>query len=191
MRPLLLVRHPPPMVEPGVPADQWGLGASGVRSALAMGDHVPPGTTAMLSSTAPVAAQTARAIAGTAAGEVAVLLDDRLREVAGAAAAFGDPEAIEHYLDGESIEGWESPRAAVARLSSALLVARQRNVRATVVVTHGILLALWLAPRLAVPPGRLWRQLTMPDLWWYDPATNAVSRVPLRQRVATPQQFVG
>ena len=90
------------------------------------------------------------------------------------------------------MDGWEPAESAVARFSSMLLVARRRDIRATVVVTHGIVLALWLAPRLGATPLQVWRRLGTPDLWWYDPNADAVSRVPLRQRVAlaTPSRAV-
>lgn len=179
MRSLLLVRHPRPLAEPNVPTDRWGLGAEGLHAAFALGDHLPPFTTSILSSTAPVAAQSARAMAGARGHDIAVLLDDRLDEIAGPRSPdVEDAAAVEYYLDGGRISSWEHPADAVARFSTALLAAQQPHLRATAIVTHGVILALWLGPRLGMNPRQVWRQLSMPDLWRYDPGTNAVSRVP-------------
>lgn len=177
-RSLLLVRAAPTQPDPALPPFDWGLGSDGVRAVMALGDHLPPGTRRIVSAVRADARETARILGAVRALGDAVLVDERLDEV-----HTPDPgleqnrELVHRYLTGGHVDGWEPPDAALRRFTDALHFARRAEIGARVVVSHGIVLSMWLAPRVGVEPFVLWARLRRPDIWCYDPAANAVIHV--------------
>lgn len=175
---LLLIRHAPAQPEPDLPPADWGLGRDGLRAVMALGDLLPPRTRRIVSASRADARETARVLGSVGTIVDSVLLDERLDEVT--TPMYGldeDPELVERYLAGERMAGWEDPDVALQRFNEAISFARRSEIGARVVVTHGVVLSLWLAPRVGVAPFVLWSGLRSPDVWSYDPASNAVSHV--------------
>jgi broad specificity phosphatase PhoE len=108
---------------------------------------------------------TAEEIVCVVGGEVRI--DPRLRETRG-----GDRwderhrELAARYVAGEALPGWEPQAEAVARSDAALRDAAATAAGPVGVVTHGRLLALWLASTAALPdPAAFWDALRYPDAW--------------------------
>ena len=144
---------------------------------MALADVIPAATSTILSSSRRVAAQTARSIAAGRSGEVAVLLDDGLVEVGRPDdVSSTDPVLVRRYLSGEELDGWEPHEAAIARFRGAVQLAMRADIRARAIVSHGLIMALWMAPRLGTTPLTVWEGLGHPDVWRYDAATGRIRR---------------
>jgi len=160
-----------------VPPYDWGLSQEGLHAAMELGDSLPMTVQTIMSSAQSRAVQTARAISSAHSEAPDVVIDETLDEVVHPAGWDpNDQQSVRRYLEGESIEGWESHGSAVARLDRALLNAQRDGMRASVLVTHGVLLSLWIAPRIGTQPLTVWRGLGTPDVWRYDVRANRVER---------------
>lgn len=110
-----------------------------------------------------------------------MVLDDRLDEVLHPGPFdLDDVDTILRYLGGESVPGWEPHEQATARMTAAVRDAQSIDLDAPVVVTSGLLLALWLAPRVGIDVVTLWTRMAFPDVWSYDPSSNRVTHLPHR-----------
>lgn len=179
VRSMLLVRHAETRRVPDLPSKDWGLSRDGLIAAMNLGDALPYLGRRMLTSSQPKAMQTARAIiavAETQGAELELVVDGDLDEVGRPSDWDGDELRVaSRYLDGEHIDGWEPQSSAVRRVDDCLRRAQDEGAR--ILVTHGMLLALWLAPRVSSEPSTIWRGLTTPDIWRFDTYTNQVRRL--------------
>jgi len=173
---LVLVRHAASEPDPALPASAWPLGDEGRAAARALAALLPA-PDVLLSSPLPKAAGTAAAIARVAG--VPVRLDARLGETRGAEAWLDDHRRrAARYVAGEPVAGWEPQADAVARVDAALRAVAASGAATVVAVTHGRVLALWLAAAATLPdPAAFWAGLRYPDAW-------AVEAAPGRQRWA-------
>jgi broad specificity phosphatase PhoE len=177
---LYLVRHAAVTVRPDVPGPYWHLSPEGRDGASALAeDPCWPHVAIICSSPEPKAVATAQRIAARHAKSIVIERD--LHEVEGRAWTSGDYRAVvQRYLAGELIEGWEPRDAALDRMRSAVDAIAQRHPDEEVaVVSHGLVLTLWLAGLLGLDPVGtfdLWNRIRFPDLAIIDPAARRVER---------------
>ena len=158
MRRLVLVRHSMPEVEPGRPAHEWRLGEDGRgRVELLAGRLYDFSPDVIWSSREPKAVETAEIVAGSLG--VPVQVADGLEEHHRSGAPFFPTRrefeaALERFFlePDRVVFGSETANEALARFSRAVdgIVASQEAD--TVVVTHGTVMALYVARVAGVPP---------------------------------------
>lgn len=166
---LILIKHAPPLVEPDVPADRWRLSQRGVERcgplAERLGPHRPQ---VILSSREPKAVETAAAVARRL--ELPRLQADGLHEhnrtnvphmrshefISMVELFFRKPD--------ELVLGRETANQARDRIASAVEKALQEHPDQTVaIVSHGTVIALFVAQHSDRSGFELWRQLGLPS----------------------------
>lgn len=166
-RRLILVRHSLSKMEPEVPVANWRLSAEGVERARRFAARVEPGTAdRVFTSPEPKAAQTA-AILGAAwrlpvvevAGlheherpEPRILPRDRFEELV--RGVFTRPSEI--------VFGAESADQAFERFNAALARLVEHDTRDVVAVSHGTVIALFVARHTDTDPFEFWKRQEMP-----------------------------
>ena len=76
-------------------------------------------------------------------------------------------QAVARYLGGETVEGWERREDVIARLD--LLAADVSPDERIAVVSHGVLLTIWLDHEgVLEDPFAFWSDLRTPDAWAFD-----------------------
>lgn len=168
MRKLVLVRHSKPEIEPGVPAAKWRLSERGRRSAesLAAGlCHYR--ANAIWSSREPKAQETAQII-GRALGlplRVTDGLEEHHRRNVPCFQSTQEFErAVEHFFSQPDrlILGSETAIQARDRVTTAIESVLEGDNQDAIVVTHGRVMALFLARVANVEPMSFWRKLETP-----------------------------
>jgi broad specificity phosphatase PhoE len=169
MRKLILVKHAPPEVVPGVPPERWALSEKGRGLCVPLGERLAAHEPAVVvSSEEPKAAETARLVA------------DRLGVPWRTAPGLHehDRSNVPHMRSGEFISmvelffrrpaelvlGRETADAARDRFEAAVRRAvsdqREGNVA---VVSHGTVIALLLGYRDGRTPFEVWRAMGLPS----------------------------
>ena len=88
-------------------------------------------------------------------------------------------QAVARYLGGETVEGWERREDVIARLD--LLAADVSPGECLAVVSHGVLLTIWLDHEgVLEDPFAFWSDLRTPDAWALDPAEKSLGRIAYR-----------
>jgi broad specificity phosphatase PhoE len=168
-RRLILIKHAAPAVVPDVPPERWVLSAEGRRRCGPLADAVRPHAPAVVAaSREPKAGETAEAVAAQLGVPFATV--DGLHE--------HDRSNVPHLRSREFISlmevffrkptelvlGRETAEQAFARFAGAvdrvLADHPQGNVA---VVSHGTVIALFLARHGAGKPFELWRQMGLPS----------------------------
>jgi broad specificity phosphatase PhoE len=177
MRKLILIKHAPPEVVPGVPPERWSLSERGRQLCIPLAEAVMPyAPAAVVSSTEPKAAETGKLIA-SALGvpfETAPDLHEHDRSDVPHMPSREFISAMELFFrrPGELVLGRETADGAEARFRKA--VTRVLDTRAggnVAVVSHGTVIALLVAKAAGQSPFRLWRELGLPSflvLAWPD-----------------------
>lgn len=150
------VRHAPVELRLDVPASTWVLSDEGRAAAEELALRLPP-VPRVLSSPEPKAVGTAEPIAR--ANGVELVLDERLREVERRANLPSYQEhaaAVERYLAGGLVDGWEPREQAERRFREAVAELDDDAV----VVTHGTVLALFLGLDHAS-----WQAMRLPEVY--------------------------
>ncbi|MDE2991099.1 MAG: histidine phosphatase family protein [Chloroflexota bacterium] len=168
MRKLVLVRHSQPEIEPGVPAAKWKLSDLGRRRAesLAAGlRHYR--ANAIWSSREPKAKETAQLI-GHALG-LPFRVTDGLEEHHRRNVPFFQStqefeRAVEEFLSQPCrlVLGSETATQARDRVTTAIEAVLEGDNQDAIVVTHGTVMALYLARIANVEPMSFWRELETP-----------------------------
>lgn len=169
-RHLILVKHSAPLVEPDVAPDLWKLSPEGRRRCLPLALKILVYRPArIVSSEEAKAAETARLVADEL--KIPVATNARLGE--------HDRGNVPHLRSGEFISmiellfrrpdqlvlGRETARAIEQRFDNAIAdTLADEPAQSVAVVSHGTILAAWLAPRIGRRPFELWRQLGLPSL---------------------------
>ncbi|MBI2913374.1 MAG: histidine phosphatase family protein [Chloroflexi bacterium] len=174
---LVLVRHAAPVIDPSVPSSQWVLSWDGEQAARRLAHSLDAPPAVVCSSPEAKAARTARILADARGLEVRIEPD--LREVEGRpwlGSRADYQELVSRYLRGEEVAGWERRAAAQERMVAAVehLTDAGRDV---LVVSHGLVLVLYLSWLLGLDPGILipmWRAMRFPDLCVVDREGRAV-----------------
>lgn len=148
MNSLVLIRHGLTRPDGTLPPGEWPLVES--DSSRALGLLLPSGH--VVASDERKAIETAQALGRDFS------VDARLREVS--RPWISDPEAfksaVQCYLNGEDVDGWEPQRAALGRFSEAA-----RGI----VVSHGTVMSLFVASIASVDANTFLSTLRMPDAW--------------------------
>ena len=165
---VILVRHAMPELVRGVASKLWGLGESSREDCVLLAHALPPGITAIWSSSERKARETADVLALRLGPQVQV--DDRFGEVDRPTLWDRDyQEVAAGYVGGFDEPGWESREAVVRRFGEPVDAARSRATGDILIVNHGMAMTLWLANAISLPdPVAWWRNLTFPDAWRVD-----------------------
>src|SRR4051812_42241799 len=171
MAKLILIKHASPQVVPAVPPQQWQLSDRGRQSCFALAERLRPHQPhVVISSNEPKAVETAQLVAAelNLPHETA---DDLFEH---------DRSNVPHMRSGEFISmvelffrrpdelvlGEETATEARQRFDDAVkAVLRGRDAADNIaIVSHGTVIALYLAQHLRQPPFQLWRQLGLPSM---------------------------
>ena len=168
MRRLVLVKHSLPEIEPDKPASDWRLGEAGRRRAetlaAGLGDFSPE---LIWSSKEPKAVETAELLAGTLG--VPVRVADGLEEHHRGNVPFLPEEDFEGMVErllcnpDRLVLGTETADQARDRMALAIDRVIEAGQTDSIVVTHGTVIALYVASVADVRPVRLWRRLGLPS----------------------------
>lgn len=168
MRKLLLIKHAPPEVIPGVPTEKWTLGEKGRAACVPLADALASyEPTVIISSEEPKAAETARLVA------------ERLRISWRTAPGLHehDRSNVPHLRTGEFISmmelffrrpnelvlGRESADEARARFDMAVQRVLSENPDGNVaIVSHGTVIAM-LLDQAERDPFQTWRAMGLPS----------------------------
>jgi broad specificity phosphatase PhoE len=177
MAKLILVRHAPPQVTPGVISPRWVLSAEGRERCGWLADMIAEhGATRVYSSLEPKALETA-ALVGVRLG-----LDVRprrdLHENDRTGLDFGPLEVLKDRIrrffeaPAELIIGKETADAALRRFEAAVrAIAADAADQTSAVVTHGAVLTLLAARYNPIEAFEFWESLTAPAYVALDAAT--------------------
>ena len=169
MRKLILIKHAAPLVIPGTPPEQWKLSDKGRESCAALADalreHAPA---VFVSSDEPKAQETAQILASrlNVPAETAEDLHehDRTNVPHMRSGEFISHMEVFFRKRDERVLGRETAREAEDRFSSAIdaVVAKHRDGNVAV-VSHGTVIALFLASHGGKKPFELWREMGLPS----------------------------
>ncbi len=166
---LILIKHASPEVVPGVPSEEWHLSERGRASCAVLAEKLRPyGLTALVSSEEPKAAETAELIATVLAIPHRTAADlhehDRSNVPHMRSSEFISTMELFFRRPDELVLGRETARQAEERISDAIDdVLKQFPEKTLGIVTHGTVLALFLAMHSDRPPFALWRELGLPS----------------------------
>jgi broad specificity phosphatase PhoE len=169
MAKLILIKHAPPLVDPARPAHRWALSEAGREKCKMLARQLAPHALArMVSSEEPKAAHTAEIVAlqldipwETAPG---LHEHDRANVPHMRSAEFISMMELFFRKPDELVLGKETANQAQARFSAAVeRVIEQHDSENIAVVTHGTVMALYLAPLTNRPAFELWRDLGLPS----------------------------
>jgi broad specificity phosphatase PhoE len=166
MRPLYLIRHASPVIQPDVPAERWTLSPRGVEEARALAEVARGwGLRALYTSNEPKAQSTAL-IVGDGTGLPAQVVEGvhelKMDGWIGNADAFG--ETVREVLEQPELAapGCERAADAAERFARAVELVAGGELPAAV-VSHGRVLTAYLASRAPMEdPFELWRSIPMP-----------------------------
>ncbi len=169
MRKLILIKHAMPEVVPGVPAHLWGLLEDGKRSCLRLAEQLEEYRPATLyASSEAKAIATASALAERFHQPYAVCAD--LREHDRATAGFLGRDEFERAVAAlfahpdELAFGNETAAAALSRFTAAVTrILAQDGSEHVMLVTHGTVIALYLAAWVGMDGLQMWHALGLPS----------------------------
>jgi broad specificity phosphatase PhoE len=166
-RRLVLVRHSVPEIRRDVPSREWRLSADGLARAKAFSRRLQPtGATSVFTSVEPKATETARALAdewSLPVEEVPGLHEHERPE-----AQLLSRDAFEQKIrdlfarPGELVFGAETADQARCRFTISLVRLIARAPGDVVAVTHGTVMALFVAEVAGVEPFDFWKRQQMP-----------------------------
>ncbi len=168
MHRLVLVKHSLPEIEPGKPASAWRLGAVGRRRcealAVGLGDFSPE---VIWSSREPKAVETADLVAGALGVPVRVAdgLEEHHRENVPFLPEEDFEEMVERLLcnPGQLVFGAETADQARDRMAASIERVIKADQADSIVVTHGTVIALYVASVADIRPVGLWKRLGLPS----------------------------
>jgi 2,3-bisphosphoglycerate-dependent phosphoglycerate mutase len=176
---LILVRHGRPAIDPNTKPTTWPLCPEGRESveqlAARIAEYAP---TAIVSSPEPKAVETAEIIAARLGLKVEI--DAGLHEHKRQHLSFGTEEEFRARIagifaqPGRPVGGVETAHEACERLAATLA---GREGAPLVAITHGTVMSLYLAERLACDGHDLWRSLHMPDAFVLDADGGLIKRL--------------
>jgi broad specificity phosphatase PhoE len=169
MRKLIMVKHASPLVVPGIAPERWQLSERGRESCTTLGDRLRPhAPVVIVSSIEPKAVETAELVAGrlgipheSAAG---LHEHDRSNVPHLRSSEFISSMELFFRRPDELVLGRETATQAESRFAAAIDdVLKERPEGNVAVVTHGTVIALFLARHCDKPAFRLWRELGLPS----------------------------
>lgn len=195
MRPLWLVRHAAVNPLDGVPPEAWRLSGEGTTAAAELAHDPGWGEVALVAtSPEPKARDTARPLA--AARGAPLREEGGLREVR----RRGTPllprpayvELVGRFFAGEPVPGWEPRDEARERIRAAVARALEEAGGPLVVVSHGLVLSLYLASLEGrdVPDLAAWEAIPLPGVTLVDAGAGRLVR-PFAGSVPRPGERSG
>ena len=169
MRKLILVKHAPPEVVPGVPPERWALSEKGRALCVPLADKLAAHEPAIIvSSEEPKAAETAQLVAErlgvpwrTAPG---LHEHDRSNVPHMRSGEFISMVELFFRKPGELVLGRETAHAARERFEAAVRQVMEGQPEGNVaVVSHGTVIALMLGGRAQRSPFEGWRAIGLPS----------------------------
>ena len=166
---LILVKHAPPQIEAGVSSHEGKLSPAGRERAAALAERLRPHAPSIVfTSDEPKAIETAQIVAAAlgVGHEVAADLQehDRSNVPQMPTREFISSVALFFKKPGELVLGRETAEQARRRVTVGIdRILTAHEGRDVAVVTHGTVLALYLAPLLEADPFDLWRRLGLPS----------------------------
>lgn len=183
-RKLILVKHAAPQVTPGAPPEAWELSEKGREACAPLARALRGHEIARIfSSTEPKAVQTAERIAAllNVTWQTAAGLHEHDR---GDVPHMASRDFISHMelmfrRPDELVLGRETANEALARFAAAVGSAMDQPGQGnTAIVSHGTVIALFIARYTHSQPFDLWRQLGLPSFVVIDwPANRVIERV--------------
>ena len=166
-RRLMLIRHSVPDIRPEVAPALWDLSPDGIARARAFATRVEPGTAdRILTSAEPKAVQTARVFAecwNLPVEEVSGLHEHERPEPRMLPRERFEARVRELFArPTELVFGAETADTARVRFTDAILRLVRRTDRDVVVISHGTVIALFVAAHSDVDAFTFWFQLQMP-----------------------------
>jgi broad specificity phosphatase PhoE len=174
--PLVIIRHAEPLVSGDTPGAQWRLTREGKDNARVLGGRVMERSPISLVWTSPE--RKARETAEPAFPSVPTRVREQLSEVEKPWYPTTDElrRAVASYVSGEIVEGWERREDVIARLD--LLQADIGPGERLAVVSHGVLLTIWLDHVGTLEdPFAFWSDLRTPDAWEVDLERKSLERI--------------
>jgi broad specificity phosphatase PhoE len=166
-RRLILIRHSVPEIRPEQPPAEWHLSADGIARARAFATRVDPGSAdRIFTSSEPKAAETATALAE--AWNLPVEAGSGLHEHERPQPRMLPPEQFEAQIRElfvrrtEVVFGAETADAAGTRFDHAVQQLVKRTDRDVIVVSHGTVIALFVAAHSDIEAFEVWKQQQMP-----------------------------
>ena len=157
-----------PEIEPDKPASAWRLGEIGCRRAEDLAARLRDFSPEVIwSSSEPKAEETAEVIAG--AFGVALKVMDGLEEHHRGNVPFLPKEGFERTVErffcnpGQLVLGTETADQARERIADSIDAILEAGHTDSIVVTHGTVIALYVASVAGVRPACLWRRLGLPS----------------------------
>lgn len=170
MQKLILIKHAAPQVEPDIPSDQWRLSDRGRQSCTALAEKLKTHSPSILvSSIEAKAVETAKLVAETLGvqHETAADLHEHDRSNVPHMRSSEFISAVELFFrrPTDLTLGRETAEQALSRIATATekVIAQHAGHGSIGVVTHGTVLALFLAKHANRPAFALWRQLGLPS----------------------------
>jgi len=187
MNRVLLVRHAEPDIDVAVPAEEWSLTARGVEStsrlATILADLAP---TVIVTSPERKAVETGRVIAGSLG--LPLEQDASFSEHGASPLKFMTDYAEfrelvkRHFAEPDRIVMRdESSRDAGERFGRGIRQLEQQSTSPAdvpVIVSHGRIMASWLAGLTGGSPWEIWNDFRMPDLIEVDLSQATMRKVP-------------
>ncbi len=169
MRKLILIKHSAPLVRPAVPPEQWRLSAEGKARCVALADAVRPHFPTRVFSSTEVKAQETGDLLATALGVARATAPglhehDRSNVPHLPTREFVSLMALFFSRPTERVLGRESAAEALERFSAAVAAVVPRDAEENVaVVSHGTVIALFLARHSRSRGFDLWREMGLPS----------------------------
>ena len=170
IRPLVLIRHARPVVDPSQPARAWPLSDEGREGARRLVERLRPlGLTRVVSSVEPKAWETGAIVAQRLGVPCSAApgLEEHDRE----GAPFLAPEALDRALDDffarpdELVYGRETANQALERFAAAVAAVEAGYPDERLAISsHGTVISLLVARRRGVDGRAFQRGLAMPDV---------------------------
>jgi broad specificity phosphatase PhoE len=166
---LVLVKHSLPAIDPAIPAAHWHLAEEGKARCRPLAERLHAyEPAALISSTEPKAAETARLVAPHLG--LPVELDPRLREQCRTGTQWLPDEGFRMVVGrvfespGEIVFGMESLDSARERFGAAIDQRLETTPGSLVVVAHGTVISAYAEAKAAVDGYALWLRLGLPSL---------------------------
>jgi broad specificity phosphatase PhoE len=181
MRKLILIKHASPLVIPVTPPEQWKLSDKGRESCAALAEALREHEPAIIiSSEEPKAQETAQLAAsrlGVPTESAANLHEhDRTNVPHMRSGEFISHMELFFRRPDERVLGRESADEALSRFEKAVdSVVAAHSSGNIAIVTHGTVLALYLASHNDRDPFHLWRELGLPSFVALDLATRKIT----------------
>jgi broad specificity phosphatase PhoE len=157
---LIVVRHAQPAVDPETPQGSWPLTDAGRAAARRLAQNLDETPETVVCSPERKAVETAEPIATRF--DLALTLDERLREADRPWIDSDYPALARQWLSGEPLDGWEPQKAVTERWDEAIGQATSNSHGTVILVGHGLAMTAWASDRFGIEPVAFWTALDFP-----------------------------